>query len=381
MEGFFCPQITQKGGDSKMKKLITMALTAVLSVSCLAGCSSGSTSSTSAGSSEQSSASASGSETAENTDLEDFDLVLDWYPNAVHAFIYDAIEKGYFAEEGLNVNILFPSNSNDAISLTAAGKADAGLYYQDDIIMAIANEDVPVKIIGSVVQEPLDLIASLSEKNITRPKDLEGKTLGYTGVAFSEAVINAMMESDGSSIDKVNLINVGFDLMSAMTTGNVDATFGCFINHEIPQLEKEGFPMSYFVPSEYGVPNYYSLVFVANKDSAEKENDKYYRFLRACSKGFYDMKTDPEGTLNILLANQNEDNFPLDPDVETESINILLPMMEKEFSPFLSQDPNCYLENINWLYDNGLLNEKIDVSEVYIDCIDQDYYMGEDEVQ
>lgn len=178
-----------------MKKLITMALTAVLSVSCLAGCSSGSTSSTSAGSSEQSSSSTSVSETAENTDLEDFDLVLDWYPNAVHAFIYDAIEKGYFAEEGLNVNILFPSNSNDAISLTAAGKADAGLYYQDDIIMAIANEDVPVKIIGSVVQEPLDLIASLSEKNITRPKDLEGKTLGYTGVAFSEAVINAMMES------------------------------------------------------------------------------------------------------------------------------------------------------------------------------------------
>ena len=90
-----------------MKKLITMALTAVLSVSCLAGCSSGSTSSTSAGSSEQSSSSTSVSETAENTDLEDFDLVLDWYPNAVHAFIYDAIEKGYFAEEGLNVNILF----------------------------------------------------------------------------------------------------------------------------------------------------------------------------------------------------------------------------------------------------------------------------------
>lgn len=366
-----------------MKKLITMALAAVLAVASLAGCSSGSTTSSqatssSSGSTEQSSDTASGSETAENTELEDFDLVLDWYPNAVHAFIYDAIEKGYFAEEGLNVNVLFPSNSNDAISLTAAGKADAGLYYQDDIIMAIANEDVPVKIIGSVVQEPLDLIASLADKNITRPKDLEGKTLGYTGVVFGEAVIKAMMENDGASMDNVNLINVGFDLMSAMTTGNVDATFGCFINHEIPQLEKEGFEMNYFRPSDYGIPNYYSLVFVANKDSAEKDNYKYQRFLRACSKGFYDMKTDPEGTLNILLSNQNEDNFPLDPDVEIQSINILLPMMEKEYAPFLSQDPNCYLENINWLYDNGLLNEKIDVSEVFIDCIDQEYYSGEE---
>ena len=61
-------------------------------------------------------------------ELKELDVVLDWYPNALHAFLYVAIEKGYYEEEGLKVNIQFPSNSNDAISLVAAGQADIGLY-------------------------------------------------------------------------------------------------------------------------------------------------------------------------------------------------------------------------------------------------------------
>jgi len=78
-------------------------------------------------------ASGNGEKTSE---LKELDVVLDWYPNALHAFMYVAIEKGYYEEESLKVNIRFPSNSNDAISLVAAGQADIGLYYQQDVIQA-----------------------------------------------------------------------------------------------------------------------------------------------------------------------------------------------------------------------------------------------------
>lgn len=357
------------------KRTLAVILASVLTVVGLSACGSSTTTSSAGGSASATSETSSAAET--NSDLEDFDLVLDWYPNAVHSFIYDAIDKGYFEEEGLNVNILFPSNNNDPISLSAAGKVDAGLYYQDDIIMAKANEDVPVVTIGTVVREPLDTISFLKSTGITRPKDLEGKTLGTTGVEFGDALIKKMMENDGSSIDKVNVVNVGFDLMSAMTTGNVDATFGCFINHEIPQLEKEGFEMGYFRPSDFGIPNYYSLVFVAGQDSVNNNPEKYHKFLRACSKGFYDMKNNPEDTLKILLANQNEENFALDPDVETKSMEILLPLMEGEYDPFLSQDPDCYQENISWLKENGLIDKDITPDDIIVDAIDGDYYLGE----
>lgn len=102
-------------------------------------------------------------------DLREVDVVLDWYPNALHAFLYVAMEKGYYAEEGLRVNIRFPSNANDAISLVAAGKADIGLYYQQDVIQARANQAVPVKSIGAVVQGPLNIVLSLEEKGRASP--------------------------------------------------------------------------------------------------------------------------------------------------------------------------------------------------------------------
>lgn len=78
---------------------------------------------------------------AASGELQELDVVLDWYPNALHAFLYVAIDKGYFAEEGLKVNIRFPSNANDALSLVAAGRAQLGLYYQQDVILARANQD------------------------------------------------------------------------------------------------------------------------------------------------------------------------------------------------------------------------------------------------
>ena len=94
-------------------------------------------------------------ENAESTkELENFDIILDWYPNAIHSFIYVAKEKGYYEQEGLNVNVRFPANTNDALSLTAAGKADMGIYYLHDTIMTAANENIPIKSVGALVQSP-----------------------------------------------------------------------------------------------------------------------------------------------------------------------------------------------------------------------------------
>ena len=105
-----------------------------------------------------------GGSASESEEMKELDVVLDWYPNALHAFMYVAMEKGYYEEEGLKVNIQFPSNANDAISLVAAGQADIGLYYQQDVIQARADQNVPVKSIGAVVQGPLNIILSLKEK-------------------------------------------------------------------------------------------------------------------------------------------------------------------------------------------------------------------------
>ena len=184
---------------------------------------------------------------------------------------YTAIERGYYAEEGLDVKVRFPANANDALALVAAGKAEIGMYYQQDVIQAVANQGTKIKSIGAIVQSPLSIVLSLKDKNITSPSDLVGKTVGYGGTALSESIVKTMMEYVGADASDVNLIDVGFDLMSSMTTGNVDATIGCLVNHEVPQLEEEGFDVNYFMANGYGIPNYYEEVFLANNEMIESE--------------------------------------------------------------------------------------------------------------
>ena len=304
--------------------------------------------------------------TGSGTKLRELDVVLDWYPNALHAFLYVAMEKGYYADEGLQVNIRFPSNANDAISLVAAGKADVGLYYQQDVIQARANQAVPVKSIGAVVQGPLNIVLSREEKGISSPADLVGKTVGYAGTELSEAIVRSIMADAGADYSDVTMIDVGFDLMSSMTTGSVDATIGCLVNHEVPQMEEEGFAVSWFDLDDYGVPTYYEGVFLANDDAIERDGETLSAFLRASARGFSDMQADPEEALAILLANQNEENFPLSETVERSSMATLLPMMETEEAAFLSQSDGRWEENIAWMLEQGLIDRAPALDEVRV---------------
>ena len=332
-----------------MKKLFALLLTATLAFGAV-GC----------GGSEPA---------AENGGLEDFSIVLDWYPNAIHSFLYVAQEKGYFAEEGLNLVVNFPANTNDGISLPAAGKADIGMYYLQDAILTAVEEDVPIVSVGAVTQESLNVVIALKESGIDGAEDLAGKKIGYAGTALSEAQIECMLEQAGVSAEDCELIDVGFDLLTATTTGQVDATIGNMVNHEVPQLEEQGIEINYFFPTDYGVPESYELVFLAGRDPVENNPEKIQKFLRACQKGFDFMQENPEEALQILLNNQNAENFPLSPTVETASMGMLLPAMETADAPFMSQDTAVWQKNADWLYEMGLLSEQADVSFMVVDLL------------
>ena len=334
------------------KKLMALGMAAVLAFGA-AGCGGGNDAKT------------------DDTALEDFNIVLDWYPNAIHSFLYVAQEKGYFAEEGLNLVINFPANTNDGISMPAAGKADVGIYYLQDAIQTAVEEDVPIVSVGAVTQSSLNVVISLAESGIKGAEDLAGKKIGYSGTALSEAQIASMLKNVGLTADDCEFVDVGFDLLTATTTGQVDATTGNMVNHEVPQLEEEGFDINYFYPTDYGVPQSYELVFLAGQDEVDNNPEKIQKFLRACRKGFDFMKENPEEALQILLDHQNEENFPLSKTVETKSMEMLLPVMETEDAKFLSQDVSVWQKNADWMYENGILKEKADVSFLVKNLLDE----------
>lgn len=298
-------------------------------------------------------------------ELSEVSVMLDWYPNAVHSFLYVAEEKGYFQEEGVKVNIQYPANPTDPLNLAAAGKVTVGFYYQPDVIMARANENVPVKAIGAIVRSPLNHTVVLEDSSVSSPKDLEGKTVGYPGIPLNEAILSTIVKHDGGDPEKVKLVDVGFELVSSLATKKTDAVIGAYVNHEVPILEDKGSKVRYFDPTKYGVPSFYELVAVTGEQTWGKDQDKIKAFWRAATRGYEFMKQNPDEALEILLKHQDEANYPLDEKIEKESMKILLPKMGSE-AEFGSQTKESWQDTAQWLKKSGLIKESPKVDDMFV---------------
>ncbi len=302
-------------------------------------------------------------------DTEKVSIMLDWYPNAVHSFLYVAQEKGYFEEEGIELDIQFPANPTDPINLAAAGKVTMGITYQPDVIIAKSEQGIGVKSVGVLVRSPLNHVAFLKESGIKRPKDLEGKTIGYTGIPLNEAMLKTITDADGADYSRVKMVDVGFELNSSLVSEKADAVIGAYINHEVPLLEYEGFPTGYIDPTDYGVPSFYELVVVTSDDTWKKEQKNIEAFWRAADKAFTDMEKDPEEALSILLKHQDEANFPLIEEVERESLSVLLPKMSSP-GKFGEQDKETWKVTADWMKESGLLKKEVNLDGIFVN-IDQ----------
>ncbi|WP_379154175.1 ABC transporter substrate-binding protein [Paenibacillus sp. sgz5001063] len=291
-------------------------------------------------------------------------IMLDWYPNAVHSFLYAAQQKGYFADEGLTVDIQMPADSNDALKLVAAGKVDLALSYQPQVLMA-RGEQIPVKSVAAIVRHPLNHLMVPADSGIKSPKDLAGKTAGYSSIPLYEAMLKTMIQSDGGDPGAVNITDVGFDLIPALSTGRVDGIIGGFINHEELILEQEGHPVISLDPKDYGVPDYYELVLVASDLGLQNSEGYIQKFIHAARKGQQFVADHPQEALDLLLAHEDA-TAPLDKSIESKSLNLLLPLMDAGNEPFGYQDPASWEKVQNWLSDNGLLNGKVKTGEAFI---------------
>lgn len=299
----------------------------------------------------------------DENEKEELTIMLDWYPNAVHSALYTAQEKGYFDEEGLDVKIEMPADTNDPLKLAATGKVDLAISYQTQLLLS-RGEDIPVVSIGAFVRHSLDGIMYKKGIGIESPKDLVGKNVGYPSSSVSEAILETMVKHDGGNPEQVKLTDVGWDLMPSLATDKVDALVGAYVNHELVLLKKEGYDVGMFPLSEYGVPDNYELVVVTGEKTLDKKEESIKKFWNALSKAQADVKADPDAALDVLFSNENE-SFPLDRDVETESLNTLLPLMEDESVPFGYQEEKAWQDVADWLYDNKVLKEKVEVKEAF----------------
>lgn len=291
---------------------------------------------------------------------ESINLALDWYPNANHAGLFIARERGFFEREGLEINIYTPSDPTTVLQTVGAGQDDFGISYQTDVLLARA-QGVPVVSIAALVQHPLLGVMTLKERNITRPRDLAGKTVGYPGIPSQEAFLATMLEQDGSGLDNVRLINVDFNLVPSVISGRVDAVMGAYRTHETILAEREGYEVSFMPVEEWGVPDYYELVLVTNEQFLRDRIEVARSLLRAISDGYAAAIADPAAAIETLA----DAYAGIDREVETEGIDILIPLWQDGEVAFGVQAPERWDAFGAWMKERGLIPGDLDVSKAY----------------
>ena len=277
-------------------------------------------------------------------------IALDWFPWSNHSGFFIAQERGYFADEGLDVTIFTPGDPSTVLLTVAAGRDDFGISYQPELLLA-REKDIPVVSIMALVQHPLNSVMSLKESGISGPADLAGKKVGAPGLPSDEALLDTMLRSQGLTLDDVEMINVGFDLIPALISGQVDAIVGAYWVHESISATNLGFELNIMRMEEHGVPDFYELVIVASEDMIANNPDLVQRFVRGVIRGYQDAIADPQDAVQLLKRLKPE----VDLDIEIPGVDLLAPMWTTDNGVFGWQEESRWVDFSEWLVKSGRL--------------------------
>jgi putative hydroxymethylpyrimidine transport system substrate-binding protein len=281
-------------------------------------------------------------------------LVLDFTPNAVHSGIYAAGARGLFRDAGVDLTIREPGESTDAPKLLEAGRAEFAILDIHDL--GIARErGLDVVGVLPIVQRPLAAVIARGEGPVRRPRDLEGHTVGVTGLPSDDAVVDSEVSADGGDPARVDRVTIGFNAVSSLAAGKVDAATG-FWNAEALALRRRGVAVRVFKVNAYGAPTYPELVLTASHETIEDEPGLVDSVVAATSSGYRFAVRRPDLALDDLLAGAPA----LDRAEQRAELRVLLPDLAPH--PFCESNLR---EWAAWDLDHGLLERPLEVAESF----------------
>jgi len=280
-------------------------------------------------------------------------LMLDWFPNVDHLPIYVARQQGYFSEKGLEIKILSPSDTSDALKLAASGSVDIAISYQPQTIIA-ASEGLDIIAVGRLIEHPLTTLLFLKGKGINKPLDLEGKKIGYTVPGLMDVLLKAFAKING--IKNYTPINVGFTIVPSLVAGKVDAIMGPFKTYETVEMQHRGYQAGYFELEQWGIPDYDELIFVCGAKVLKEKEKLIKEFSMAVDRGIAYSRANPEKALEKYFKAVPE----ADRKTETEAFKLTLPY----FSQNQKHDIRRWQRFADFSLKHGLVDRPVDIKAI-----------------
>jgi putative hydroxymethylpyrimidine transport system substrate-binding protein len=288
---------------------------------------------------------------------EEASLLLDFTPNAVHAGIYLATERDYDDAEGVQLEVRAPGASTDALRLLQAGKVDMAILDIHDLALA-RERGIDIVGVMALVQRPL--AAVLAQPEIARPRDLEGKRAGVSGLPSDVAVLRSVIEGDGGDPDAVRTTTIGFQAVKALLANRVAAATA-FWNVEGVALKTQRPQTREFRVDDYGAPPYPELVLCVTRTTLDEQRPVLEATVRALRRGYRETQNDPESALSAL----GDANPDLDRDAASAQLDAVAPAFTAG-ADYYGQLREDVLEKwAAWDLQFGIVKERIDVGSAF----------------
>jgi len=299
------------------------------------------------------------------SEMEKVTVIMPFVPLPTWNAIYSGIEKGYYADEGLNISITYaPEGSFGAIKQVGAGNVEFGIASGDSIITA-QSQDIPVVAIYQVEHQDLFGIIVKSESNITTPKDLEGKTIAIPGPGSPpDIAAKVIMKNAGADYTTVNFVPVGATLVPMLLQNKADA-IGAYIEQE-EMLKRESVKFRTMYAKDYNA-NLVTLCVMTNENMINNNPDLVKKFVRATNKGYEYAIAHPEEAVDTFITKFNP--------VAVEHKDMHMAIWNRNIEEVIQPDkyPLGQFNKDQWtmtqdtLFDLGMITKKIPVSEMYTD--------------
>ena len=298
-----------------------------------------------------------GSPTGNDRPNEEASLLLDFVPNAVHAGIYMAHERGYDEAEGVTLDVKAPTESTDAPKLLQAGKVDFAILDIHDLGLA-RERGADLVGVMAIVQRPL--AAVLAEPNISTPRDLEGKRAGVTGLPSDVAVLRSVVKGAGGDPDRVKETTIGFEAVKALLARRV-AGATAFWNVEGVALKARRPGVHEFRVDDFGAPAYPELVLCVTRQTLDERKPVVQAAIRALQRGYLAAQDDPESALSAMTAADPE----LDRAALAPQLDAIAPAFTAGARSYGQLRPDVLREWARWDSEFGILRSPPDVATAF----------------
>lgn len=293
---------------------------------------------------------------------EEMTVVLEWSPNTNHSGVYLAQAEGWYADAGLDVEVVEPGDAG-SLQILGAGQADVAFTVQEELVPARA-EGVPVVGLAAVIEHNTSSLLSLASDGISRPRDLAGKRYGGFGGQLETALVEAMVECDGGDPTQVGFADVGeADYRLGLTRDQYDAVWifdawdGIRLG-EVEGLETETIP---FIEHEDCIPDWYTPMLASSEAVMEERPDALRAFMDVTARGYREAMADPEAAGDALLGAVPD----LDPDLVARSSEYLSTRYAEDPQAWGEMDAERWTTFVDFLVEAGLIEEAIDVDAAY----------------